>query len=101
MSTDPISYAIEQKWLSFAVIGSIFTWKLISSLREYIFDPILDQALPDKKFNIFDIPLGDEQLRLGALLKEFIKWIIVILILYLIYKYTSLPKAMAKIEQQT
>ena len=101
-------------FISLSIIASIFSYRLLNSFFDNIFFPILDLfILPDKKFHkltkIYDINLtiedkiesrsslsGNESLgtiqyaiRTGIFLKDFITWSFMIIILYIIYRFTN------------
>ena len=96
-----IRFILTEKFLTITVLGSIFTFQFAGFIKLYLFDPILDWALPDKKFNFMDITIKEGQvppppektlvLRLGDFFREFIKYCILMLFLFLLSKYTSFP----------
>jgi hypothetical protein len=97
-----IRLILAEKWLTITVIGSVLTFQFISAFKTDIIDPLLDFALPSEKFNFMDITVreGDEvipknpklTLRFGDWTREFIKWGVVMVLLYLVSKYTSFPE---------
>lgn len=97
-----IRLILAEKWLTITVIGSVITFQFISSFKTDIIDPLLDFALPCEKFSFMDVTVreGDDimpknpklVLRFGNWTREFIKWGFVIVMLYLVSKYTSFPE---------
>ena len=99
-----IRLILSEKWLTITVIGSVITFQFISSFKTDLVDPLLDFALPYEKFEFMDITIKDGEdilprnpkltLRIGDFFKEFIKWGFVIVLLFLIGKYTSFPETL-------
>lgn len=97
-----ISFIVSEKFLTLTVIGSIFTFQFVSSLKIFIIDPLLEYILVDDNFKDMKIILRDgmEQtkpdqkkiyLDFGAFFKEFIKWLFVMIIIYFCAVYTRFP----------
>lgn len=96
-----VRFILSERWLTITVIGSIFTFQFISTIKRDIIDPLLDFSLPDSKFGFMNIVIKDGvvaanpdrqlSLDIGDLLREFIKYIVVIIILYLLAKFTEYP----------
>lgn len=101
-SENVVQFLLNERLLTIAVLGSVVTFQFISTFKINIIDPLLDFALPSDKFNFMNIVLkdGEEQvmferkisLGIGVFLKEFIKWIVAILMIYLLAKYTRFPR---------
>jgi len=97
-----IRLILSEKWLTITVIGSVITFQFISSFKGDIIDPLLDFALPADKFSFMDIVVRDGEdmmprnpklvLRFGDWFREFIKWGCVIVLLFLVSKYTNFPE---------
>jgi len=97
-----ISFILSEKFLTITVIGSIFTFQFISSLKTSLVDPLLEFALPNEFFKFLNVTLRDgfepfpqDQKKItmdfGTFFKEFIKYILVICILFVLAKYTRFP----------
>lgn len=101
-----ITFLLNEKLVTIAVIGSVITFQFISTFKTNIIDPLLDFALPSDKFNFMNIILreGDipptSQMKLsldiGTFFKEFLKWIVGIVLLFLLAKYTKFPRLYGK-----
>ena len=97
-----IRFILGEKWLTITVIGSVITFQFISSFKNSFVDPLLDYTLPVEKFEFMDVTIRDGEetviknpkltLKFGDLIREFIKWGFVVVILYLLAKYTSFPE---------
>lgn len=96
-----ISFILSERLLTITVIGSVFTFQFISSIKMYIIDPMFDFLCADDNFNFISITLRDGAaipkfdkkitMEFGLLFKEFIKWIFTMLLLFLCAKYTRFP----------
>ena len=101
-SENVIQFLLNEKLLTIAVLGSVVTFQFISTFKVNIIDPLLDFALPSDKFSFMNIVLRDGEepiafdrkisLGVGIFLKEFIKWMIAVLIIYFLAKYTRFPR---------
>jgi len=102
MSKESIyKFILKEKFLTLALIGSIFTFAFVGSLKCDIIDPLLQFVLSEEYFGFMDITIreGDKpprpkkqlELRFGNFFREFITWIIVVVSLYSLYKYTNFP----------
>jgi large-conductance mechanosensitive channel len=83
------------------VIGSIFTFAFIGSLKGDIIDPLLQFILSEENFGFMDITIREGEkmppiqkqieIRFGNFFREFVTWLLVMLMLYALYKFTSFP----------
>ena len=87
--------------ISLTLLASIFTYRLINSLLDNIIFPLLDLTiLPLNKYNKMSYFLNNKKqkininhstkekqyvIRLGLFLREFIIWLIAMIVFYLIY----------------
>lgn len=93
--------------ISITVIAGIFSYRLINSFFDYIIFPLLDiTILPDKEFAKFSKSFSQDKheedikdildyynnnkcvFRFGLFIKELIMWLIVMIILFIIYRFT-------------
>jgi len=97
-----IKFLISEKFLTIAVIGSVVTFQFVSTLKTTIIDPLLDFILPADKFNFMNIILREADtsivdrsqltLSVGIFFKEFIKWMVAIVLIFLLAKYSRFPR---------
>lgn len=98
-----IRFILAERWLTITVIGSILTFQFVSSFKRDIIDPILDFLLPDSKFGFMNIIIKDgtpilppdPQLRIdiGDFFRESIKYLVMLVLLYLLAKFTRFPES--------
>ena len=78
------------QWISFTVIGGIFTYRMIDSFLNNIFLPALDITLPNSFFSKLcpeNINEEEKKIMPGIFLKEFVIWFVIINLLYLASKH--------------
>lgn len=96
-----ISFILSERLLTLTVIGSVFTFQFLSSTKLYLIDPIFEFLFSDDHFNFMSLVLRDGVpviktdkkivMDFGAFFKEFMKWLLIMLILFLCAKYTRFP----------
>lgn len=101
MSDNIINFVLREKFLTLTVIGSIFTFSFIQSLKGDIIDPITHFVLPEENFSFMDVTIRDGEkiippprqleVRLGNFFREFVTWLFAISVLYMLHKFTKFP----------
>ena len=96
-----IRFILSENLLTISVIGSVITFQFLSTFKLTLIDPLLNFALPHDKFNFMNITLkdGDEppiadnkiSLDFGLFFKEFVSWTLMIVLLFILAKYTRFP----------
>lgn len=96
---NPFELILKEKWITVSVIGSIFTFTFIDSFRKGILNPIIDVILPDRVFGHLNLKVNIKpgistegeleeenfiEFKFGDFIKQFILWIIIIAVLWLI-----------------
>ena len=97
-----IKFLISEKFLTIAVLGSVVTFQFVSTFKITIIDPLLDFILPADKFNFMNIILREADtsiidrtqlsLSIGTFFKEFIKWMVAIVLIFILAKYSRFPR---------
>ena len=96
-----LSFILSERILTLTVIASVITFQLLNTFKGFLFDPIMDFIMPTEKFDFlnvtirdgYDMPMPDSKklvLDFGPCLKEVIKWIFIIFLVFLLSKYTYL-----------
>lgn len=114
---DPIEFLYRENWITLSSIGSIYTFALINSFREHVFDKIMNYILPVEGFEFMKVELpeldtGSSQLiptldmnnptetkyikhsneiKFGVFIREAIIWIFMILLLYIMAIFVRWP----------
>ena len=97
--SNPLNFLNDKKWLTIAVIGSFFIWKLMSSVYDNIFDPFMKKSIPINKFKFLNNHVDglvkyneDKKIKtpisfnVGNLIRDLIICSIIILLLFIITK---------------
>jgi len=82
---DPLEFMGKIELLTIAVIGSFITWKFLNSLYDNIYEPTIDVLVSCEKTEKYYIKIGQYYVQIGMIFREFIKWIVLIIILMIIY----------------
>ena len=107
---DPIEFLYRENFITLSSIGSIFTFALIGSFRENIFDKIMSFFLPHESFDFMKVYLPDIEttfnsnplnpqnemkepsvIHFGVFVRETIIWIFMILLLYILAIFVRWP----------
>jgi large-conductance mechanosensitive channel len=100
-----LSFILSERLLTITVLGSIFTFQFIAGIKNFIIDPLMDFMLPDENFGFMNLVIRDgidfqrpEPKKLvvdfGSFFKEFVKWVFLITVLFILAKYTRFPNEM-------
>ena len=74
------------EFLSIATIGGVVTFKFITNLYDEIYTPLIDHFIPTTNCShIYYI--GKIPIRCGIVVRDIIKWIVIIMLLIIIYHY--------------
>lgn len=82
---DPFEFIDKIELFTIAIIGSFITMKLLNALYENIFEPMVDVMVDSDKTDSYYVRIGNYYVQIGMIVKEFIKWFLLIIILMIIY----------------
>lgn len=82
---DPIKFVGKTELLTIAVLGSFVTFKLFNALYENVYEPSIDSIINSDKTDKYYVKIGAYYIQIGMIFKEFIKWVILIFIIMLLY----------------
>ncbi len=95
------NFVLSERFITLTVIGSIFTFTFISSMKGDLLDPLLHFILPEEFFGFMNIVIRDGEtmnmpprkleLKFGNFFRELTTWLIAISSLYFLAKYTRFP----------
>lgn len=87
MSTiyDPFEFIGKAELFTVTMLGSFVTWKLINVLYDHFYVPVIDVAVDNKGCDEYVLKVGNNYVRIGVIINEFIKWAIIIIIIMIIY----------------
>lgn len=97
-----LTFTLSEKFITLTVIGSIFTFAFISSIKGDLIDPLLHFVMPEENFNYMNVTIRDGEppiypspkqlnMRFGNSLRELVIWLTAISILFLLARYTRFP----------
>jgi len=82
---DPVEFINKGNIITLAIIGSFITFKLLNCLYINLYEPIIDTSIANKSTSHYYIKIGKYYIQLDPIFKEFIKWIIIVIFLMLLY----------------
>lgn len=82
---DPFQFISKTQLITIAIIGSFITIKFLNALYENLYEPIVDVIIESKQCDNYYIKIGEYHIQIGTIIKEFIKWFLLIIVLMLAY----------------
>ena len=82
---NPLEFINKIELLTIAIIGSFITIKLLNALYENLYEPMIDVAIGCEKTDKYYIKIGKYYVQLGMIIKEFIKWFLLIILLMIVH----------------
>lgn len=82
---DPFKFISQIEIFTIAIIGSFVTMKFLNSIYDNVYEPIIDNIVDTDDINQYYIKIGKYYVQGDTIIKEFIKWLILIIVLMFIY----------------
>ena len=82
---NPLEFINKIELLTIAIIGSFITMKFLNALYENLYEPTIDVMIDSEKSDKYYIKIGKYYVQIGMIIKEFIKWFLLIILLMIIY----------------
>lgn len=82
---DPVEFVDKIGLVSLTIIGSFVTMKFLNAMYENIYEPVIDIVVDSDKSDQYYIKAGKYYIQTNSIVKELIKWILLIIILMIIY----------------
>lgn len=82
---DPVEFIGKIEVLTIAIVGSFFTMKFLNALYDNMYEPTMDILFDSEKSDKYYIKIGKYYIQIGIILKEFIKWFVLIILLMIVY----------------
>lgn len=89
MTYDPLTFVSKVEIISFAVLGSFVTYRFFNSLYDNLYEPTLDNVVKAKNTHKYYIKIGSSYIQVENIIKDTIKWLLIILILMILYNIIS------------
>lgn len=86
---DPVEFITKIEVVTIAIIGSFITMKLLNSMYENLYEPVIDTVFDNEKTENYYVKIGNYYVQISAILKEIIKWLLLIIILMIVYNLFS------------
>ena len=94
-------FILRERYITLTVIGSIFTFAFINSLKADIIDPLMQFTLSEENFGFMNITIREGEkmphiqrqieIRFGNFFRELCVWLLMITVLYVLYNFTNFP----------
>ena len=82
---DPVEFMSQAELFTIAMLGSFVTWKFLNALYDNVYEPAVDIVIDSTETDKYYVKIGKHYVQIGMLIKEFIKWLLLIIILMLLY----------------
>ena len=82
---DPVEFISKVELVTITIIGSFITLKFLNAIYDNLYEPTIDVIIDSEKSDKYYIKIGKYYIQAGMLIKEFIKWFILIMLLMLVY----------------
>lgn len=82
---DPVEFIGKVELLTIAIVGSFITMKFLNAVYENLYEPTMDTIIDSEKSDQYYFKMGKYYIQPSMIIKELIKWIVLLIILMLIY----------------
>ncbi|MEM3063070.1 MAG: hypothetical protein QW303_05980 [Nitrososphaerota archaeon] len=82
---DPLEFIDKVGILTIAIVGSFVTIKFLNSIYENIYEPFINTVVDSKRTGEYYLKIGKFYIPIDDIVKEFIKWVIIIVLLMIFY----------------
>jgi hypothetical protein len=82
---DPFEFVYEVELFTIAMLASFITWKFLNAMYENIYEPSIDVIIDSNKTENYYIKIGNHYIQIGMIIKEFIKWVVLLIVLMIAY----------------
>ncbi len=83
---DILKFSSELQIITIGTIAGIISFKFVSRIYEELYEPIIHSFIPDE-YCLKISSNGPFSIKYGIIIREFIKWIILIILLILIHLF--------------
>lgn len=82
---DPFEFIGRVEVFTIAMLGSFITLKLLHSVYDNLYEPLIDLFIDSEEPDKYYVRIGKYYVQIGMIIKEFIKWIILLIFLMILY----------------
>lgn len=82
---NPFDFMDKVKFVTLSIVGSFVTMKFLNALYENLYEPMINNIVkidPDEKYYF---KIGSEYIDADGIIKEFIKWILLVIVVMMVY----------------
>lgn len=84
---DPFHYISKTEMFTVVVLTSFISWKFLNVLYEQVYQPTIEGLIDTYDAKNYYINIGPNGIPIGKFILEFIKWLILIIVLMVIYNH--------------
>lgn len=82
---DPLEFVDEAELFTITMLASFVTLKFLNAMYENVYEPVIDAVMDSESTDKYYIKIGKNYIQIGMIIKEIIKWIILIVFLMIVY----------------
>jgi len=82
---DPVKFFGHIDLITVSILGSFVTYKFITSVYEYLYEPVFDVFVDTRTTENYYLKLKNNYIKMASIVKAFVLWIFSIIILMIVY----------------
>lgn len=82
---DPVEFVSKVEIVTIAMLGSFITWKLLNTLYDNLYEPTIEMLIQSEEADKYYLHIDKYYIQMGLIIKEFIKWLILLIVLMIVY----------------
>lgn len=83
--SDPIEFVSKIEIMTVTIFGSFITVKFLNALYEHLYEPAIDTIIKTEEHDDYYMKLGNYYVQISAVVKEFFKWALLLILIMIIY----------------
>ncbi len=83
--SDPFEFIGKVEVFTIAMLGSFVTLKLLHSLYDNLYEPLVDLFIDSEEPDKYYVRIGKYYVHIGMIVKEITKWVILLIFLMILY----------------
>lgn len=82
---DPLEFIGKIELITIALVGSFVTLKFLSAIYDNLYEPAMETLMDFEKTDKYYMKFGKYYVQISLVVKEFIKWFLLIMVLMIVY----------------
>lgn len=82
---NPVKFTSSVNILTIAMVGGYISWRLMNALYEELYNPLMNSLIPNEECRKHFLKIKGHRVNVGIILKEFVKWLVLVIVLMIIY----------------